>query len=530
MQRDIHCVIGSGPAGIACATGLLARGRQVLMLDAGLELEPERAALVATMAGQQPAEWSVAGLAQIKAGMDAGAGGVPLKLLFGSDFPYRDTQKWIPWSSQGAELKPSLALGGLSNVWGSAMLPYRDEDMAGWPVKNRELAEHYRAVARFTGLSAQVDDLAEWFPLPGEDFSVLRPSRQAEILLGNLQRRRTALRARGWRFGRSRVAVRVQAGERGAGCNYCGLCMYGCPYGAIYNSANTVRELQRNPLFTLRKGVVVTRVNDAPAGAAVEARDMVNGEALNLPVSRVYLAAGVMPTAQIVLRSRAAYDRSVILRDSQYFLFPLLLAKGAGRVAREPLYTLSQAFIELQRPEISPHTVHLQVYSYSDIIGQALRKTFGPLAGPLERVARGMEERMLVFQGYLHSDESRSIGMTLRREGDRDRLDLQVLPGPNPRPAIKRVLRELLRQTRALGGVALPPMLQIAGPGRGFHNGGSFPMRDTPGELETDRQGRLPGWQHIHLVDASVLPSIPATTITFSAMANAHRIGWESSA
>jgi choline dehydrogenase-like flavoprotein len=28
----------------------------------------------------------------------------------------------------------------------------------------------------------------------------------------------------------------------------------------------------------------------------------------------------------------------------------------------------------------------------------------------------------------------------------------------------------------------------------------------------------------VHLVDASVLPSIPATSITFSVMANAHRI------
>jgi hypothetical protein len=31
-------------------------------------------------------------------------------------------------------------------------------------------------------------------------------------------------------------------------------------------------------------------------------------------------------------------------------------------------------------------------------------------------------------------------------------------------------------------------------------------------------------------VDATVLPSVPATTITFSVMANAHRIGWESAA
>jgi len=37
----MHCVIGSGPVGAACAQALLARGANVLMLDAGLELEPD---------------------------------------------------------------------------------------------------------------------------------------------------------------------------------------------------------------------------------------------------------------------------------------------------------------------------------------------------------------------------------------------------------------------------------------------------------------------------------------------------------
>jgi choline dehydrogenase-like flavoprotein len=70
-------------------------------------------------------------------------------------------------------------------------------------------------------------------------------------------------------------------------------------------------------------------------------------------------------------------------------------------------------------------------------------------------------------------------------------------------------------------------MLQLAEPGRSFHCGGSLPMRMQPGKFESDTLGRLHGWSRIHAVDASVLPSVPATTITFSVMANAHRIGWE---
>ena len=49
-------------------------------------------------------------------------------------------------------------------------------------------------------------------------------------------------------------------------------------------------------------------------------------------------------------------------------------------------------------------------------------------------------------------------------------------------------------------------------------------MRRKPGELEADVLGRPSAWERVHLVDSSVFPSVPATTVTFSAMANAHRI------
>src|SRR5208282_2287374 len=125
----MHCVIGSGPAGVACAKALRARGATVLMLDAGLELEADRARIVRQFAGAKPAAWPRDDLAKLKGDMAASAKGVPLKLAFGSDFPYRETGNQIPWEGQGVDILPSLALGGLSNTWGAALLPYRDADI-----------------------------------------------------------------------------------------------------------------------------------------------------------------------------------------------------------------------------------------------------------------------------------------------------------------------------------------------------------------------------------------------------------------
>jgi choline dehydrogenase-like flavoprotein len=50
-------------------------------------------------------------------------------------------------------------------------------------------------------------------------------------------------------------------------------------------------------------------------------------------------------------------------------------------------------------------------------------------------------------------------------------------------------------------------------------------MRKEPRDLlDTDIFGRPFGWKRVFVVDASILPSLPATTTAFTTMANARRI------
>ena len=529
-KNRLHCVIGSGPAGVACAHALLERGAQVLMLDAGLSLEPDRAALIAEMSQTSPSEWTPEQVARIKKGTNVSSKGIPLKLLYGSDFPYRHCDELLGMEYEGVALRPSLARGGLSTVWGAAMLPYLERDIANWPIPLSELAPHYRAVLGLTGLSQKHDDLESFFPLFQDHPATLKLSSQATILLNRLNRNRTRLSNEGIHFGQARIAVQVAPAPDSAGCVYCGLCMYGCPYKLIYNSEMTLKQLQSRPAFSYRPGVIVTALRENSAGIHVKGYNQATREPFETEVARAYLAAGPIPSTQILLRSMSLHDQTVWMKDSQYFLFPLALTESAGDVTHEALHTLSQLFIEILDPKITSHAVHLQVYSYSDLIGQAIRRSLGPLARPLEMVARSLERRLLIVQGFLHSDESAQIATTLvkDKDGRGERFKLEAAVTARSRTIIHRVLRKLLRHSRQFGAIPIRPMLQIAQPGRGIHSGGTFPMSAQPGKLETDTLGRPRGWQRLHAIDATVLPSIPATTITFSVMANAHRIAWAS--
>lgn len=491
-------VIGSGPAGVACAKALLARGRAVTMLDAGLTLEAGREALRTAMEAQAPEDWTPEQHAMRK--MPLGGDMPDYKLSHGSDYPYRAAAGAPEISVQVPGVSASNAQGGLSNVWGAAMLPYRAADFAGWPVGLAEMAPGYKAVLGYVPIAGQADALEAAFPFyvrPQFDMPV---SRQAGALLRRLER----CHAPGVTAGRARVAVQAPS------CIACGECLNGCPRDLIFSTRHELASLRAAGLNYIPNTVVRGVAEDAH-GVSIHAFTGRGWQ--NFSGDRVFVAAGVYGSTGLMLRSLGR-ERAEIL-DSQYFILPLLGWARSKNVQAEHLHTLAQVFLEIQDAAVNDHNVHLQIYGYSDVLEAMIAQKLGPLKG-----LRGMLlERALVVQGYLHSDSSG------RLEARLDDEVLRVTPQRNPatRAALKRVVKRL-RQL-PLGAFPLSPVLQETPPGRGYHSGGSFPMRENPNPGETDVLGRPYGRSRTHIVDSSVFPTIPAATITLSVMANAWRIG-----
>jgi choline dehydrogenase-like flavoprotein len=521
-------VIGSGPAGVACASALLDGGEKVTMLDAGLELERNRRHQVAALGARPSTSWDKESLGFLRDGVEVTRDGIPLKLAYGSDFPYRDPIGFR-LSSEGAYSQPSFARGGLSNVWGASVLPYRTEDMSDWPITADDLAPHYRAALAMMPFSARHDGLEEQFPLHHDNPGVLGSSSQAKALLRDLEGNASALALHGVRFGASRLAV--QAGGTGGkrGCVHCGKCIYGCPYEFIYNSAYTLVRLQENPHFTYRPEVVVERLTEVDSQVEVAARNPVRGSTLVMRADKVFVACGVLNTARLTLASLDAFDEPINALDNCYFLMPLVRYRGTPEALHEGLHTLAQVFIEMADPASGPHRVHLQVYTYNELFQVEVQRVLGPLHRALPMIKRGMLSRLLLIQGYLHSDLSAGIRMVLRREFGEEfpSLDLAGVPNPGTRSALAAVRRRLWAERGSMRAAPISQLMRVGLPGRGFHTGGTFPMRAQPGRLQTDVLGLVSGFSRVHLVDSSVFPSLPATTITLSVMANAHRIATE---
>jgi hypothetical protein len=198
--------------------------------------------------------------------------------------------------------------------------------------------------------------------------------------------------------------------------------------------------------------------------------------------------------------------------------------RDTGGVMEEKLHTLAQAFIEISDGRVSKRLVHLQVYTYNELMLQVMKARFG-LLYPLARLPIGIAiGRMLLIQGFVHSDSSPKITMTLEKSG---KLVIRSSSSPEAKKTVDRIMAKLLGISGSTGFVPLLPMLSLEMPGKSFHYGSSLPMSETPGEWESDTLGRPKGFKKVHVVDSSVLPSLPAPTVTFTVMANAYRIGTE---
>lgn len=512
MRNKTAYVVGSGPAGISAAHALLEKGNKVVMLDAGIDLEPEIKGIVSKL--KKSSQWPRELVQKIKKGVDVNAKDSPIKLIYGSDYPYRDAKKHIPFTAKGVSFLPSLGKGGLSAVWGAAVLPYYEDDLEGWPISSKELAPHYRKVIGFMGLSGREDDLSAKFPL----YSKPKPfnmSRQALSLLDDLNRHKKKLNSNGFIFGSSRLAVNF------SDCVYCGLCLYGCPYGLIYDCAFTLEEMKKNKNFTYVKDVIVKRIEEKNDEVLIYAEDRVTGRNKEFKGERIFLGCGPLPTAKIILESMGAYDQPILMKDSLHFWLPFLRFRRIKGASDERLHTLTQMYVELFDKKVSANSVHLQVYTYNDLYEKELRLMFGPLYNLLRKPLKLVLERLVLVQGFVHSNESHKISMSLKSSGI---LALEKKANKRAKRAMRKIIMKFIRNIGSFRMVPLVMSLKISKPGEGNHYGGSFPMSKNPKKFESDILGRPHGFERTHIVDSSIFPSIPTQTITFNVMANAHRI------
>jgi hypothetical protein len=228
-----------------------------------------------------------------------------------------------------------------------------------------------------------------------------------------------------------------------------------------------------------------------------------------------------------LLRSKKLFDHVIALKESQKFVVPMLRYKAADTAIEHTSVTMASAFIEAKFKDVSDHWTHIQVIPMNALMLKGMPIP-GIRSGAGQLLGKPLLRRLMAAWCGMHSDQSSSVELRLLAPdaSERSALVIDVRRSEPARAAAHRVAKNLFREGFAFNSIFMYPAIQFSEPGSGTHCGASFPMRERPsGVLDTDVLGRPFGWSRVFAVDASVLPSIPGTTLAFAAMANAFRIG-----
>ncbi|OBH04714.1 hypothetical protein A5696_03820 [Mycobacterium sp. E2699] len=511
-----NLIVGTGPAAAAAVLALADDpSEQITVVDIGERLAGDTAAALDRMSVLAPAQWARADRELVTvqpAGLTGSA--LPEKRAYGSNhmFVDRGQQRGLTMPDRGNHAAVSGAVGGFSTVWGAQIMPFSRATFHRWPFGWDEIEPHYRAVLNEVPLAGEDDDYAEDFPLLSARAQLPPVSARTADVLDRYQRHRDAIRAAGIVVGKARLALAANS------CVNCGLCMTGCPYSLIYSARQTVDRFVARGRVRHISGVLVTAV-DQPVGCAPSIRgtDLASGREVRLEADRVFVGAGGLGSTRIALNSLPLPPSQVALQESVQFLVPFVSRRSTGDPRGQHDFTLNQFNLLLKYDDEAYTTSQVHCYPYNPAIAEALPGWLPPsLSGAvLGRVTAGL--------GYLPSWRSPQLRVALRARHEGALPDIEVRVVSDRRPAM---LASVLRRLSALGPkldlFPVLPMVRLSGPGKSYHFGSTFPHGGGPNG--SDALGRIGDFRNVHLIDGSVLPSVPSTTFTLTVMANAHRI------
>jgi hypothetical protein len=429
-----------------------------------------------------------------------------VKKTVGLKFPPQKSYFHHPLPSHTLEGKKrfprSQAFGGLSNFWGATMLPMTAEEASEAGFSPETLVESYQAVAKLVGVSGRSDGLT---PAYGCEYSTIPAVEQLKGVQGFSEVMNRKSNVAGYHFfsGVNRVAVNTKPDHKNS-CVYCGECLLGCFRESIFNSKNRLSEMMTQGVLSLVNERVV-KVHRSENGATISTGTS------DYHFDKVFLCAGAVGTAEILLRSFAPQEE-VILSDNSICQVPILNFSSHSDELKSKYLSLTQAITVIKEGEgSSPQNIaQMQIYPNFDYLWRsAVPEFLWPLLSPLVEWSR---DRLLWGRLYTHGSYGWKYQLSLNSEQE---LKINLMQHP-VKEVSKKFIKALACQLKGSGYrvVDFKPM---------FAKTSSHLAIKKPASLQIDSLGRIAN--NIFVCDGAYFEESPATSLTFSIMANSYRIG-----
>lgn len=521
-------VVGSGPSGAHAARTLVERGAKVTLLDVGITDERYAGAVPTgdflALRREDPEQHRYL-LGDDFEGIPWGAVRPGAQLTPPRQYVAHDVERWTPLVSETFKPLESLAYGGLGCAWGLGCFVFSDAELELAGLDATAMRAAYEVVAGRIGVAATRDDAS---PYALGDVANVQPPLQLDAvgrrLLAAYERRRALLRARGFALGQPPLGLLTQdLGHRRATA-YQDMDFYSDAGEAAYRPWTTVNELRETPGLDYLAGRLVVEFAERPDGVDVTCIRTDTGEREIISARRLVLAAGALGTARIVLRSLGR-DRRLPLLCNHFCYMPSVVPALLGSATERFKSSMVQLVLFHDRDGTHRDVAMASLYSYRSLMLFRIVKDAPLNFSDGRRLMRFLQSG-LAIAGLHHPDAPGGtkylelVADAARPTGDALRGGYELADAERERTRQRE--RQFITALRALGCFVIRRM--YPGYGSSAHLGGTLPFSAEPRDLALAPDGRLHGTANVFVADGSGFRFLPAKGVTFTLMANAHRV------
>ncbi len=491
------CIVGSGPSAVISAQVFVEKGYKICLLDIGDEckykipfkhfneqLSPEADFFYPPDNNQSSTQ---SGDAQITKARE--------HLI-------THVNSYLQIESSNFAAFQALASGGLSAAWGAACFTYNDTDLDKASIG--QLRSHYEAVAKIIGISGPkrssfCDIQAKQKPanIDHNGQSLLRQCQNTFVLEP------------------SSMALLTEPLNGRTANPYFDMDFYSNFGDSIFRSDCLLKTLALKPNFTHIKPALVTSFEEAHDQVKVKYLDLASSTTGQVVAAQLIICAGAINSYRLVANSLKIFEVPNPILCNPYINIPTIHLPNLGKKGAYYRHSLSQVFGEFH----DNSDITLQFYSYrSLLLSRLMAQT--PMPAFFARLFWRALSESLVIVGAHFADDGKSPRSIQALQAAQTSLPALKIDFPHPSLSnVFRLIGNLLKLRCVPMGIVKTKM------GASIHYAGTIPISyEGQYPIGMDEQGRVHHTKNVYVFDSSGWTYLPSRGLTFTIMANAHRL------
>lgn len=364
-------------------------------------------------------------------------------------------------------LKYNFFFGGLSNFWGGAINKVGDFDKKN-PLNTKILSKYYSFVDQLFDQLGKNDNYSSYFKLN-------------KNIINNKQSNLSFLKKKNFIIGSSRIAISKKK-----------------PF-----KANSIfLKLYRSKKLILDKNFKVKKF--------IETKNKVKLYSYTkkqIICDKVFLGSGPYGSAKIIMNSLKEIKKVCIKENTINFGIMLLREKVS--------FKNNNPFCDFFITKINNENYHNQIYYPKSKFLKKLKKNY--IYYFLFQILNKLfKDRVIIIFNYMNMNNSKEY--IIRKYGASN-IIVNKLSIKNYLKTVKKDLKKIFENYKPFF-----IFFKNSKFGESNHCGSTFPLNIKKSFKTTDNFGRLKNMKNVHLIDSSVLPTLPTNTLTYTLMANSAKI------